>query len=120
MSEAKHTSTPGPWVIHRPTHRDHSGASNRIMPGDFDPSAAPRDWPNQVCAVLLFSPHAEANTSLIAAAPELLAACQAAVIVWEQGCVDRGYKDEPNWIDDTLDQLRTAIAKATPAAKEAT
>lgn len=42
----------------------------------------------------------------------LLAACEASVHVWEQGCVDRGWKDEPNWIDETLDQLRAAIALA--------
>lgn len=49
---------------------------------------------------------------LIAQRDALLAACEASVHVWEQGCVDRGWKDEPNWIDETLDQLRAAIALA--------
>ncbi len=55
----------------------------------------------------------EANAHLIAAAPDLLAACIEAVRLYEQGCVDRGYKDEPNWIDEVRDQLDAAITKAT-------
>ncbi len=55
----------------------------------------------------------EANARLISAAPDLLAACQEAVRLYEQGCVDRGYKDEPNWIDGVRDQLDAAIATAT-------
>ncbi len=42
----------------------------------------------------------------------LLAACEAAVHLYEQGCVDRGYKDDRNWIDEVSDQLDDAIAKA--------
>lgn len=42
----------------------------------------------------------------------LLAACKAAQHVWEQGCVDRGWKDDPNWIDEAKDLIDAAIAAA--------
>lgn len=54
----------------------------------------------------------DGNARLIAAAPALLAACEAAKHVWEQGCVDRGWKDEPNWIDEAKELIDAAIAQA--------
>lgn len=54
------------------------------------------------------------SESQYAAAPDLLKACKAACHLYEQGCVDRGFKDEPNWIDGVLNQLIAAISKATP------
>lgn len=44
---------------------------------------------------------------------DLLAACEAAAHVWEQGHVDRGWKDDVNWVDKVKDQIDAAIAKAT-------
>ena len=34
--------------------------------------------------------------------------------VWEQGCVDRGYADERNWIDAASDAIDDALALAEP------
>lgn len=38
-------------------------------------------------------------------------ALQSARKLFDQGCVDRGYKDEPNWIDGVLDQIDAALAE---------
>jgi hypothetical protein len=37
-------------------------------------------------------------------------ACEAAQLVWEQGCVDRGYADERNWIDEAKDKIDEALS----------
>jgi hypothetical protein len=58
----------------------------------------------------------EAIRRIIAERDAARAACAAAVKVWEAGCVDRGWKDERNWIDDVRDQLDEVIEKGTANA----
>lgn len=41
-------------------------------------------------------------------------ACKSGVHLFEQGCVDRGYKDKRNWIDDVRDELDDAIFATSP------
>jgi hypothetical protein len=93
MSDKKHTAGPWKW--------DGGGYID-----------APRECIAGINATGSPS-ESEANARLIAAAPELLEACEAARTVWEQGCVDRGWKDHRNWIDDAKDLIDDAIAKAT-------
>lgn len=106
MSEAKHT--PGPWYA-----LDHW--TDIYSPDREEPDSSP--W--HICRVSQAvgyqageNVQSRANARLIAAAPDLLAACKGAVEVWEHGCVDRGWKDKPNWIDQVLDELHAAILLA--------
>lgn len=48
---------------------------------------------------------------------KLLEACKAAQKLFEQGCVDRGWKDEHNWIDATGEQIDAAILEAEGVQK---
>lgn len=43
---------------------------------------------------------------------QLLSASRAARRLFDQGCVDRGFSDERNWIDDTLDEIDAALLAA--------
>jgi hypothetical protein len=47
----------------------------------------------------------EAADRVVEAADCLLKAGEAAIRVWEQGHVDRGWRDDPNWIDEVKDEL---------------
>lgn len=127
MSQQKHT--PGPWQIHvRNSHRLHiDGDEIIITQQDKEKPVAflhplylslavdyalkgrdePRTWEQAVQEV-------KANTALIAAAPELLAACKAAALVLQS---NDGAICDTVWMPDgspetLLDHLLAAIAKA--------
>ena len=94
MSEMKHT--PGPWRVD----------DGRILGNE--PSVENDDV--LICDVAsnneALTDFDEANARLIAAAPDLLLACQAALALLE----DNGQQGGPKWTKDTL---RKAISKAT-------
>jgi hypothetical protein len=115
VSEAKHT--PGPWEW-----KDQGGYYYLVAIGDYgahpNGSKVEPMIADDGSAGGEYSPSIDvrgADARLIAAAPDLLEACEAAREVWSQGNVDRGYKDERNWIDEALDKIDAAIAKATEA-----
>lgn len=98
MSEQKHT--PGPWL-----------ASGTIVDaGDVhaDGARVAKCWTST------FAPPREesaANANLIAAAPDLLAACK----LWDQGFVEGEQFNEAKflkWVNDNRRAARAAIAKA--------
>lgn len=107
--------TPGKWTVF-----DERTIGRRVfMPDD---TIEIRDSHRAMIACLYKDNIANggdaANARLIAAAPMLLEACKEAQHVWWQGCVDRGYRDERNWIDEAKDKIDAAIALATPAASK--
>jgi hypothetical protein len=71
---SKHT--PGPWKIHAATHRTHAGAKDDIMPPSWKPDSPMNRWPMPIAALWCATTDCEANRALIAAAPDLLAACK--------------------------------------------
>lgn len=94
--------TPGPWAV----SRNNAGA----IPLHFQPlEVIGRGGACCVAAKLGDGPEALANAHLIAAAPELLAACQALLAEAElHGLTDN---------DAHLREARAAIAKAKGGAK---
>ncbi|HAB18494.1 MAG TPA: hypothetical protein DCE44_18890 [Verrucomicrobiales bacterium] len=116
MSEAKHT--PGPWTIDEVT--DKYGITlmvNRIW--ESDPSEGTDEdggtfHTDEVAEIVM--DYADgiplANARLIAAAPDLLAACEA----WDTGFVDGEQIDAEQfrqWVNERRRMARAAIAKAT-------
>jgi hypothetical protein len=120
MSETKHT--PGPWTVGEkftsftkykttPIHwrkpekicgecGETTGGSDYLVAWTFDSS----------CPGLAAT--ARANACLIAAAPELLAACK---LIWEQWCGHEQIND-PDWEGyATLQAVSAAITKAEPS-----
>jgi hypothetical protein len=94
MNHGKHT--PGPWA-----YQEQSDAYTHIVRG-----------PDNLFICQLSqttSSEIEANTRLIAAAPELLQALQLVECVYRKNCVNEG---EPSSV---LDSMQAAIAKATGA-----
>jgi hypothetical protein len=113
--EVKHTHTVGPW--HYTTHREPIGET-----GDYDDVALVRtigvahpfpSWVAEVSDCL----EQEANAALIAAAPDLLAACEemlAGIENWNAAVAEIvDVSHLPKW--PALDKVRAAIARATPA-----
>jgi hypothetical protein len=115
------THTPGPWEVDGnkalgaygvwtsyATHPGHNGAG----------------YPSQVCSVYSGNKSdfdrqtRDANARLIAAAPDLLAACQLVLRRWT---FDSHQQHTHSWHDmqDCAEIIRAAIAKATPAPAEA-
>ena len=82
--------TPGPWKAVLAFGYKVTGPDGRVIAKL--PTYAPLTWENP------------ANAHLIASAPDLLAACQAALAALE---------DQPNIPSETLACLRAAIAEAT-------
>jgi hypothetical protein len=104
--------TPGPWR-HRPNEHDDWGLVRAAdgmpvvtahvaarVPDDYSPPWVNGGFPEP--------PEITANAKLIAAAPDLLAACQAAGDGIYYGFYSEHQKRH------VLDQLRTAIEKAEP------
>jgi len=93
--ETKHT--PGPWTV------DHNHPDDPETATIHDPSG---DWVAQTC---------DANARLIAAAPDMLAALEMSLSVFDKQreLLRDGCKDIPCPRDEALDILRAAIAKAT-------
>ena len=90
--------TPGPWTAHRIGNEGPKGLAFRIESGSGEPKE------NEV-AVTYYKPYweqADANAKLIAAAPDLLSACEVAVLALTH---------EPINPDD-IEFIKAAIAKA--------
>jgi hypothetical protein len=108
----KTTHTPGPWNI---IHRTQTDGTIWIQGPTTDESG----W-REVCSLPYWpSRNREleaANARLIAAAPDLLAALQAAEAVVENFTLGAQGDDDPDFGGEfaTLAQIRAAIAKATP------
>lgn len=104
--------TPAPWRIEG-TERFYSGDMPNVVMGPIggDPIAV-------VCDFNRYDRNAEqeANARLIAAAPELLAACKAAAVLGELGIASTIKValrvHERGSFDRLMDTLRGAIAKA--------
>lgn len=66
---------------------------------------------NAICRMVRTNPDDEANARLIAAAPDLLAACEAAMKACQDNLSMYQYKNEPLLLG-AYDACKTAIAKA--------
>jgi hypothetical protein len=99
MAEAKHT--PGPWLFE--PHNGYGAKDPDGEPWPFGYISTAHPSPIFELSTPLVFPHEElvANARLIAAAPDLLAACQAVLGEWRDG-----------YGLDCIEQLRAAIAKA--------
>lgn len=95
--------TPGPWNLTRfPSNNDNSPAFFRID------AKTTLFLDLYECADGFVEGENEANAHLIAAAPELLAACQVFIAYDESNCTD----DLHSWAN-LKDMMVNAIAKAT-------
>lgn len=103
MTAAAHTA--GPWEARKSHYSDHLstvfGADGSYV-AVTDNSKAPVGDPEKY----------EANTRLIAAAPDLLEQLTLALPYVESALEDRGYK--PGSIKIRTEAIRAAIARATP------
>ena len=105
--------TPGPWVL-KPARSIVGGWAvwAEYEPGKHCQVADIEPWPNDPDT----APESEANARLIAAAPDLLAACEA--------LIDADSYDLKSLLDDALpaiiEQARVAIAKAKGMTLEVT
>lgn len=104
--------TPGPWKLE--TVKTQVGICHRI--GPFPP-ARPRDEPSHACIYVdgRYKPEDDpvslANARLIAAAPDLLAACEALLDALQTGLL--AYNTSPGEeAGRRVAQAREAIAKA--------
>lgn len=95
----KTTHTPGPWMRKQ---WDNDPAIAILTPDADDPV-----WIADACAGEFPRDEQVANSRLIAAAPDLLAALRSFVDPW-----NRGGKWESQITYDTFDKARAAIAKA--------
>ena len=110
MPELKHT--PGPWGVCPDPGADcgECGESQEeaFLVGPQMPTGV---GVRTGLAVVLVDDNAEANAMLMAAAPDLLAACQ----LWDQGFTDGEQFTEEQfwkWVNDNRRAARAAIAKA--------
>lgn len=100
--------TPGPWLSVRVGKQ---GVTWRIWRNDNAGELSP-EGNNEGYACIAPHVHGEANASLIAAAPELLAACKAAEKMI--GDLPASFSGKTRGV---FDQLTAAISKAEPTAK---
>ena len=100
MSETKHT--PGPWTFTQSTFEPHWCD---VRGTDHEELATVWNKADTHGKVAL------ANARMIAAAPELLEACNAALV---RGCANLGQLADH---DDTIKLLRAALAKAEGGAR---
>lgn len=106
--------TPGPWEIHLITEGSEKGSETIANVGTSQREMG-RTWQG-VCDINTWGreyvndAESQANAHLIAAAPELLEACQWVLFHLEHREGLRHRKDL--FSDDELNRLRTAIAKA--------
>lgn len=111
--EAKHT--PGPWQVRGEIK---SGAASRAPIDEWCGSVYPQrkdyNYRGEVCFLQssncikgVTSAEAAANAHLIAAAPDLLAACEEVLALMDDHNVNA-----PNKWSAAVDQMRAAIAKA--------
>jgi len=100
---SKHTR--GPWITSRSLHWPMIGGPPRsVWTGDRR-----RSHRSRICTVERRREEFEANARLIAAAPELLAACTRTAEIIQGG--DRFESLEP-WAQEIVQSLNAAIAKA--------
>jgi hypothetical protein len=103
--QARHT--PGPWTVHADSYAgDHPNHASRFVgTQDFDEDASV----GQIVAKLTDSPEIVANARLIAASPDLLAACEAFLRehddTYDGGPISSGHVA-------AVELARAAIAKA--------
>lgn len=104
--DAKVTHTPGPWTV---------APSSRASRGGNPPEIRQAST-NYLLAEMVASEFMpiEANARLIAAAPDLLAACKDVDTWWGQihGWAYRTHPDMGHAISDSFAALRAAIARA--------
>lgn len=106
MNMSKQTHTPGPW------HR------NIRANGKYPVVFAGRNTHVATAAQFPQNPEeTEANIDLIAAAPELLAALENLISLAEAAMRNANYDGACYAVDEELREGRTAVAKATGAAK---
>ena len=112
MSEAKHT--PGPWVKRKfPTGR---GGIPVWWILDSIPDRDGQVIANAICYTAGTNDDADANATLLEAAPDLLAACEALIEMADAW--DRHFSEHAKasrWTDsdpDIMAQARAAVAKA--------
>jgi len=111
-TEAKHT--PGPWIVCTMDDSDNalSIEQDRLARGDEEPSIVAEV---DLCGDGIDRTTGEANARLIAAAPDLLAACEESLrVLTLESVTDRLYT-QPGMEQgyEAIDILRAAIAKAT-------
>lgn len=103
------THTPGPWELSEAQYKDGFGTYRRVEQveqfGDVVASVCIRHAVNHT-----LNAAGDANARLIAAAPDLLEACQALIA----HCDKNPPMGDSLW---SVQQIRTAIAKATGDAQ---
>lgn len=98
--------TPGPWLIREfPTR---GGARPQLWVMDATPDRDGKVMANAICSVTGTNPAEQANARLIAAAPEMLAACRGLLDALES----MGALDHPDLRSDVA-ATRDAVARAT-------
>lgn len=91
--------TPGPWEAVPPSHPESCGSTIDLYPVKRYRGKDKRKWPPTIARMFHDNPNAYRNASLIAAAPDLLAACRAMLL-------------DPTPRADAVRLCRAAIAKA--------
>jgi hypothetical protein len=112
MTEAKHT--PGPWIVHRGSRRQNDRDYMAVI--DSIPDRDGQVVANCICHVAGTNPDKIANADLIAAAPDLLEACE--LMIDAMVAYEFDVDDCPTPKHRSLMTLaRNAIAKAKEATK---
>ena len=99
--------TPGPWKIFEGWGAD----KRRPVIVDAIPDVDGKFVGNCICYMASTNPDIEANAKMIAAAPEMFAACNAAMAVLSGECVDEVERWAPSGA--AMNMLAAAIRKAT-------
>ena len=107
--------TPGPWHILFTSEPDSFGPGRERYIG--------KSHEDQVCRTVGYDDRAKdiANAELIAAAPDLLAACEKLVAEQEEQCIALGWKSAEQYYaahaaDEAFVLIKSAIAKAKGGA----
>lgn len=110
MPETKHT--PGPWCVENVnSEHDHDICLGYDVPKAGSPILLASVYFDEEHDGPITQRQANWNAKLIAAAPDLLAACQ----LWDQGFTDGEQFTEGQfvkWVNDNRRAARAAIAKA--------
>jgi hypothetical protein len=109
MSEAKHT--PGPWIVHRGSRWQNDRDCMAVI--DSIPNRDGQVVANCICHVAGTNPSKIDNAQLIAAAPDLLAACEACIAADQLANADGTLGDDMvAAYDAAIAAAKAAIAKA--------
>lgn len=121
-TESKHTS--GPWISEHPVVVSYLGLERFLK---SRPDAVVVVMPKPpfalgACGAIVLGENAEANAAIIAAAPDLLAACDTALAVLEDHAPlvaeHHPFGPQRENCEGAIKQLREAIARTTPAEVE--